>query len=326
MTASPIKQYLDSTGKIPEDALLGYLAFTLGADGEHDRDKLVAEFEHCGLSTVHIPPLSRAVDAFKKAIRGAQEFSYPASSTTTVRLLFREVDSPNPDEVSLRTIMREERDDAKSRLAYDKVGEVKLYRGPRRNGTRDDSGARFAWALAGNVTDHERTVLTELGAGVKADYERYRTSLEGTRVRALILEFLRKEVQSVALKASVHFVPIAHAKTLHAFAEAIGTLEGCRVDLVPLVDLVDQREHVLAALQQDNEAQLADLLSDLRKAQSSNTTPKTFAALRSRYDAIMARSNHYADLLDTSIERTNGVTDVAKAMLAKLTNEFIANA
>jgi len=326
VTVSPIKQYLDSTGTLPEDALLGYIAFTLGADGEHDRDKLVSEFEHRDLPAHYVPPVSRASDAFKKAIRNAQEHSYPTSATTTVRILFREVSSPNPEEVSLRAIMREERNDAKSRLAYDKVGEVKLYRGPKRNGVRDDSGARFAWGLAGNVVDRERTVLTELGAIVKADYERYRSSLEGTRVRALILDFLRSETQSVPMKASVHFVPVAHAATLRRFTEAIATLEGCRIDLVPLVDLVDQREHVLEALQQDNEAQLADLLADLRKAQSSNTTPKTYAALRKRYDAIMSRSNHYADLLDTSIERTNGVTDVAKAMLTKLTNEFIANA
>lgn len=326
MTGSPIKQYLDSTGKLPEDALLGYIAFTLGADGEHDRDKLVTEFEHRGLPPHYVPPLSRASDAFKKAIRGAQEFSYPTSATTTARILFREVSSPNPDEVSLRAIMREERNDAKSRLAYDKVGEVKLYRGPKRNGVRDDSGARFSWGLSAGVVDRERLLLTELGAGVKADYDRYRSTLEGTRVRALILDFLRRETQSVPLKASVHFVPIAHAKTLHLFAEVIGTLDGCRIDLVPLVDLVDQREHVLEALQQDTEAQLADLLADLRKAQSVNTTPKTYAALRQRYDAIMARSTAYADLLDTSIERTNGVTDVARAMLTKLTNEFIANA
>lgn len=326
MTSSPIKQYLDSTGKLPEDALLGFIAFTLGADGEHDRDKLVAEFEHRALPAHYVPPLSRASDAFKKAIRNAQEFSYPTSATTTARILFREVSSPNPEEVSLRAIMREERNDAKSRLAYDKVGEVKLYRGPKRNGVRDDSGARFSWGLAPNVVDRERMLLTELGAGVKADYDRYRSTLEGTRVRALILDFLRRETQSVPLKASVHFVPIAHAKTLHSFAEVIGTLEGCRIDLVPLVDLVDQRDHVLEALQQDTEAQLADLLADLRKAQSTNTTPKTYAALRKRYDAIMSRSTAYAELLDTSIERTNGVTDVAKAMLAKLTNEFITNA
>ena len=326
MTVSPIKKYLDSTGALPEDALLGYIAFTLGADGEHDRDKLVAEFEHRDLDPAYIPPLSRASDAFKKAIRNAQEHSYPTSSTTTVRILFREVSSPNPEEVSLRAIMREERNDAKSRLAYDKVGEVKLYRGPKRNGQRDDSGARFSWGLAGSVPARERVALTELGAIVKADYDRYRNSLEGTRVRALILDFLRRETQSVPLKASVHFVPIMHAATLHRFADAVATLDGCRIDLVPLVDLVDQRDHVLEALQQDTETQLADLLADLRKAQSMNTTPKTYAALRKRYDAIMARSSHYAELLDTSIERTNGVTDVAKAMLAKLTNEFIAKA
>lgn len=326
MTISPMKKYLDSTGSLPEDVLLGYIAFTLGADGEHDREKLVAEFEHRGLPSHYVPPLSRAGDAFKKAIRIGQDYTYPMSATTRANILFREVAAPNPAEVTLRAVMREERNDSKSRLSFQKVGEAKLYRGPKRQGVRDDSGARFQWSLSADVQGAERERLTGLGAAIKASYDRYRNTLEGTRVRALILDFLRHETQSVPLKASVHFVPVQHAKTLHEFAGAIGTLEGCRIDLVPLVDLIDQREHVLEALQQDNEAQLADLLGDLRKAQGGNATPKTYAALRQRYDAIMARSTQYADLLDTSIERTNGVTDVARAMLTKLTNEFIATA
>jgi hypothetical protein len=322
---SPIKQYLDSTGKLPEDALLGYIAFTLGSDGDHDRDALVEEFKSRGLNHSLIPPTSRAVDAFKKAIANYAKFSYPMTRTTTAHLLFREVAAPNPTEVSLRAIMREERCDAKSSLSYEKVGEVKLYRGPRRKGQVDDSGARFSWGLAGGdvLSGPERARLMELGGLIKSDYERYMTYLEGIRIRALILEFLRKECQSVALKASVHFVPIAQAEKLHLFAEAIGTLEDCKVDLVPLVDLVDARDQVLEALQQDTEATLGTLLEDLNKARAGNTTPKTYAALRQRYDAIMQRSEQYAELLDLSVERTHGATDVARAMLNQISRQFM---
>lgn len=321
--ASPIKEYLAQTGRLPEDALLGYIAFTLGADGEHDRDKLLAEFAARGLDDKHVPPVSRAVDAFKKAITNHQEHLYPLSSTTEARILFREVDAPNPQEVSLRAIMREERNDARSLLSFNQVGEVKLFRGPRRKGTIDESGARFSWAMISDITPAEREHLAMLGAAVKADFERYRNSLEGTRIRSMILSFMRQEVEAVALKASVHFVPIAHAKKLHRFAEVLGTLEGCRMDLVPLVDLADARDQVLGALQADTEATLGDLMADLQKARAMRTTPKTYAALRARYDAIMARSHHYAELLETSAERTIGATDVVKQMLAQLSREFL---
>lgn len=323
MKPSPIRKYLDSTGTLPEDALLGYIAFTLGADGEHDRDQLIAEFEKRGLDTTFIPPLSRSVDAFKKAIRGQQEIRYAMSPTTEACILFREVASDVPNEKVMRAIMREERTDAKSRLSYDKIGEVTLYRGPRRNGQIVDSGARFNFQLASDVTGAERERLLAVGALVSADFRRYLTTLEGTRVRALILDFMKNALQSVPLKASVHFIPIAHAEKLHAFAEAIGTLHGCRIDLVPLVDLKDQREHILEALQADTESTLGDLVADLNKARSGNTTPKVYAQLRGRYDAIMARSQHYADLLDSSMERTIGANDVAKAMLTQLSREFI---
>ncbi len=234
------------------------------------------------------------------------------------------VDSGNPAEVSLRAIMREERTDAKSRLAYGQVGEVKLFRGPRRNGAIDDSGARFIFSLDPKMmSPAEEPVLRALGGEVHAEYTRYLNTLEGTRVRALILNFMKRELQSVPLKASVHFVPIAHAETLHLFAEAISTLKGCKIDLVPLIDLKDQREHILEALQSDTESTLGDLVVDLNKARAGTTTPKVYAALRGRYDAIMARSQHYAELLDSSMERTLGANDVAKAMLTQLSREFI---
>jgi hypothetical protein len=323
--ASTVKKYLTSTGRLPEDALLGYIAFTLGADGEHDRDKLVAEFTRRGLDSDYVPRLSRAVDAFKKAIRSQQEFRYPMSAATQARVLFREVDSPNPNEVSLRALMREERTDTLSRLAYDKVGEVKLFHGPRRNGTVDDSGARFAWSLAKDLNSDERAHLTRLGVLIKADYTRHMTSLDGIRIRAMILSFMRNELQAVPWKASVHFVPITGIDKLREFSAAISTLKGCTVDLVPLVDLIDQREHVLEALQADTEACLGELLIDLNKARAGNTTPKTYAALRHRYDAVMARSEDYAKLLDLSAGRTAGATDVAKAMLSQISRQFITH-
>lgn len=158
---------------------------------------------------------------------------------------------------------------------------------------------------------------------VKADYERYRNFLEGTRVRAMILEYMRGPLQSVPLKSSVHFVPIAHTDELHRFAAAVSTLEGCKIDLVPLVDLAEQREHVLEAFQADNDASLSDLVVELQRARSTKITPKTYAALRVRFDAIMTRADHYAELLDASIDRTTGASDVAKSALAALSREFI---
>jgi hypothetical protein len=322
-TMSGLKQYVDHTGRLPQDALLGYIAFSLGADGEHDRELLVKEFERLQLDPKCIPPLSRAVDAFKKAIRGKQEFKYDLATDTEARIQFREVASSNPMEITLRAIMRETRIDSRSKLSWEYVGQAMLYRGPRRNGLIDDTGARFHMSLDTKLQDGERQMLTMLGGMVAADYRRYLNTLEGTRVRAMILDYMRGPLQSIPLKPSVHFVPIAHIDELRRFSEAIGTLAGCRIELVPLVDLVEQREHVLAAFQEDNDAALAELVADLYKARSAKVTPKVYAALRHRYDEIMARSEHYAELLDASLDHTTGSSAVAQASLVALSREFI---
>ena len=48
-----------------------------------------------------------------------------------------------------------------------------------------------------------------------------------------------------------------------------------------------------------------------------------YAALRHRYDEIMARSEHYAELLDASLDHTTGSSAVAQASLIALSREFI---
>jgi hypothetical protein len=322
---SKLKAYLDASGRLPEDALLGYVALTLGADAEHDRARLVEEFEARRLDVSQIPPVSRSVDAFKKALRNHDEWKYQIAADVEARVQFREVAAPNPSEVSLRVIMRELRVDSRSALGWEYAGEVRLYRAPRRGGIVDESGARFQFAPSdAKLQPGEMEHLRRLGASVRRDYDRYLNSLEGTRIRAMILSYLRVRLQSVPLKSSVHFVPIAHADELRRFAEAVGTLKGCKVDLIPLVDLADQREHILAAFQDDNDAALSELVVDLQKARTTAITPKTYKALRDRYSAIMERTAHYSELLDESLDRTAGASDVAKKSLAALAREFAA--
>ncbi len=320
---STLRSYVDAMGRLPADALLGYIALSTGADGEHDRGALSTLFEATGLNSALIPQTSRAIDAFKKATRAKNDYKYLISRDSEARVQFREVASSNTAEVTLRVVMREKRIDARSSLGWERVGELKLYRSPRRGGVVDDSGARLTWLMTPDLEDVEKRNLISLIGQVKAEYERFRSSLDGIKVRQLILDYMRGPLEAVSLKPSVNFVPISHADELHRLSEAIGTLEGCRISLVPLVDLAEQRDQILGAFQEENEADLIDLVSELQRARTSSVTPKVYAQLRRRYDDIMARSEHYAELLDASIDRTTGVSDVATASLAALSREFM---
>lgn len=323
--SSTLRSYIESTGRLPEDSLLGYIAFSTGVDAEHDRDVLMDSFKELKLDTRLVPPTSRAVDAFKKAIRKHQGFGYALRDDLDATVMIREVDSQNPREIDMRVIMREAKVRGRPKIGWEAVGEVKLFRSPRQPGTSrvNDDGARFSWALGQDLTEHEHKQLTQLSGMVHADYERFRSSLDGSKIRAMNLNYFRGPLQSVQLKESVHFIPVTHADELHRFAQAVNRLSGCSVSLIPIVDLEDQRDYILGAFQEDNERVLTNLLQDVQQLRAVKVTPKAYVALRERYDAIMGRTTRYAETLGESIDRTTGASGVVKSALVALAREFM---
>ncbi len=321
---SALGKYLTSSGRLPEDALLGYIALTTGADGEHDRDSLIEAFVSRGLDPKGIPDTTGSVNAFKKATGGRNEkYTYPLSPTVTAVVRLEEVAARNP-EVDARQVMRHKRDDAGHQLSqWERLGELQLHRPVRRNGIIDESSARGpVWVVAASTSPVERERLRPYLARIKHEYTRFRETLDGAKIRSLILDTMRSDMQSVQLKPSVHFIPIAHADMLHRFAEAIATLAGCRVDLIPLVDLTDQRERLIDAFREENERDITDLIAALVKARE-NPTPKLYARLLSQHQALVKRAERYAELLGDQATMTGASVDVLNRSLAELAQVFL---
>jgi|GEM_PF-6286840 len=321
---SALSKYLTSSGRLPEDALLGYIALSTGADGEHDRDALIEAFRQNDLEHVRVPDTTGAVNAFKKATGGRNEkYQFPLSAQVTAVIRLEEVSVLNP-EVIARQVMRHKRDDGGHRLTdWERLGEIQLHRPVRRNGIIDEESARGPfWKIAPDSSELERERLKPFLARIKNDYTRYREALDGAKVRSMILDHLRNALESVQLKPSVHFVPIAHADELHRFSRAISTLEGCHIDLVPLVDLADQRDRLVLAFREENDRDILDLIEAISKARN-NPTPKLYARLLSQHRALVDRAERYSSLLGDQITMTGANVDVLNKSLAELAKKFL---
>lgn len=319
---SELRTYLDSSGRLPEDALLGYLALTTGVDGAHDRDALVEAFQKNGLDVKRIPQPSRSIDAFKKATRAHERSSWPLGQGVTAVARLEEAKSRNA-EVELRVIMRHKRDDVHDTLdEWERLGEIRLFRAARVGDRVDESSARLQLVVDPKLVPIERERVIHMVGQIKTKFDRFRSSLDGVKVRTLLLDYI-KHLQAIQLKPSVNFVPVAHAEELHGLADAISVLEGCRVDLIPLVDLANQRERLLEAFSDEHATDMADLVTKMQEARKKNVSPLVYSQLRARYDELTGRAQDYADLLNDQTITVSAAADVAQASLAALAGNLL---
>lgn len=312
-----LSEHVAATDTLPQDLLLGHLAVTTVHNLAYPRDDLVTLFESLGLDPEHIPPLSTPAGAFAKATN-RQEFEYEMPNGSLGVLRTEDVTSPNPREVVLKAIVRKEQGRTRPLLDFQRVGEVRLYRPVRkgRGGRVLVESARFLALLdRENTLRHEQKHVAAFLQHLEARYVRYCTTLDGHGMRALLTSYLRGPLQAVPLKPSVNFVPIRHADVVKKLAQAAAAIEGVQLDLIPMVDLGNQREIVVRAVQESTEAELTQLAARLREASAS---PSTLVRLREQYDELMARTATYREMLGEAVARTSSASDIVQALLRDL--------
>lgn len=317
-------EYLRDKGSLPTETLLGYVLISTCVDGVYLRDDVESLFEEQQLDTSLIPSVSGATDAFNKAVTANKETKYTLPNGDAVTIMLRPVNSKKPNEMITRAAIRERSDGSQAQLGYDAVGDLTLYKAPRVNGRVRSTGARLAYgsvareALPDDVTDAELVKIREIINGVREDYNRFSTSLDGRKVSRMVDSYL-KRLGAIRLKDSVRFVPIKHGVEALRLCTAISALGECRLDDLPLVDLKGQRDLVLRAFQEDTEAAMNSLAAEAAKAaEGAAATPTVLARLRSQYDDIRQRTDDYVEMLGISAARTDATYDITRAMLNRL--------
>jgi len=320
-----LSDYVDGAGDLP---LLGTICINTTYDGSYEVELVQEVFQAEGLDTSFIPSPSGAKDAFSKAITNHKETSYVLSNGHKVSIMLREMDSSNPTEYAVRALVREERSTNGESLFYDNIGEIKHYHGVRRGAGRqvDDTAARLYWGLAANsdtlaLSDEERAKIRNVAIRVHNDYQRYRSSLDGKKVRAMVTSYLR-HLDAIKLKDSVYFVPVAHSESVRALRVAVSHFGECTLDGIPLVDFQDQRDLIIRTFQADTDDAMSTLAGQLQQARA-NPSAATYERLRKQYDELTTRTRTYTSTLGDSVAKTTGSHEIVKAALVALQTELL---
>lgn len=323
--ASALRDYLDSSGELPRDVLLGTIAMFTITDGEYSHDQVTTWFEELMLDPTFVPETNKAIDAYKKATSEADDFEYALSDGNTAHVLVRDVSSDK--EMIVRHLVREVRDNKRRRLAYAKIGEAVFYRPAVRGGKTIPGTERFRLTIENaTLQPGEREAMQEpLVARITRQYERYVDFMDGMKVRAMIRDYL-KHLNSVTLKAGVYFVHVSRQDELDRLTTLVERLGGgCTMHQVPLVDLAEQRTRVITAYQDEAERSLQDIVTKIQHVRSTrkSITPDAYAKLKREYDAVVNRATEYTRTLGVSQDRTAGAAEVALDALVALQSDML---
>lgn len=324
MTAakSDLRKYLDQAGELPRDVLLGHVVMFTITDGEYDRDQVALWFDELMLNPAFVPVPNKAVDAFKKATSLVDDTEYDVRGNTA-HVLVRDVASDS--ETMTRHFIREITDSKKKRLAYAKIGEATFYRAVTRGGKVQPGTERLRLGFdADALYKDEKPEVTEVKKRIEAAYERHVKYMDGMKVRAMVRDYVLS-LNAILLKQGVYFVHVNRLDELLRLQTLVHRLGGCRLELMPLVDLKEQRDMVVEAFQTEAEASLQDVVKQIQHIRETRkkVTPDAYAKVKREYDAVMMRAKEYGRTLKVNQDKTAGAAETALDALVALQQQMM---
>ncbi len=335
---SVLSDYLDEAMQLPEDVLLGTLAFFFVPEGFYDRQQIVDACGRLGLDPQWIRPENKPLDAWKKAVRLADEYTYPTPDGRTAHILIREVEAGK--ESMIRLVVREIRDTTNRTLSHDIIGEIEFFRPVRHQGQVQQSSARAAnirWTHNGRSTRveaWEKPYLDTLNARYQRDYLRAKDWQDAAKVRWMLRDSLRHLCAGIPVRNGTYFVPTSHAPQLMLWRELMETSVDCRVfdqhdnesvkrstlHRVPLVALQESKDMLLEAVESDAVNQLDTIMKEIRELREKRQTitAAAYNSVKNRYDAVMAQARSYTEWLEGQFDDAGAAAEMAQAALKGL--------
>jgi hypothetical protein len=335
---SVLSDYIDEAMGLPEDVLLGTLAFFTVPEGFYDRAQIVDAIAALGLDPQWVRPENKPLDAWKKAVRDLNEYTYPTPDGRSAIILIRDVEGGK--ESMLRLVVREIRDSSQQTLTHDVIGEIEFFRPQRHHGTVQQTSARASTirlshkGKATRVEGWERPYLDDLNARYQRDYVRYRDYQDAAKVRWMLRDSLRHLCAGVPVRNGTYFVPTSHAPELARWRELMEGHVDCHVfdrngaekavraalHRVPLVALQESKDMLLEAVEVDAVKQLDGIMDEIRELREKRQTitANAYNAVRGRFDAVMAQAKQYTEWLEGQFDDAGAAAEMAQVALKGL--------
>lgn len=308
-SSSVLTNYTEAIESLPDEAFLGSLLYFTIANADVNlaeaREELIAQ----GLSVDTLRKNLRPVDAFNKT---AREFAHKFRPRDGIRseFLVRAVGTDG-EQVHRHIILERAVVEAgkKRRIAYDKVGELIFTRGTVKKGE-----------YSGYLVDSRQTTST-LGMPMNEDEEGWLVSrletlqsrfdhlvhyMDSHAVRSFVRGYIYN-LGGVCVRESggIYFIGQEHHEEvalLNNWVRAIGST----FHALPLLNVGEQREMILEALEEDVVGEVSKLMgqvSDILKDPDRKIEQKTYDAHRAYVKDLSEKVEEYNEMLSARAER-----------------------
>jgi hypothetical protein len=314
---SALKQYIDASGKLPDDVLLGRIVLFTITDEAVAHDDLETWFDDLALDKRLLPAKIKEVDAFKKATSSIDGDKYSLSAGTTAHMLCRDVTSNN--DFVRRQITREVQDSKKKRLYYNAAIEATYYR-PGAGG----SGRLKLQINRDEILAEELDHLRQVTDNISESFARYANYHDGQKLRGVVRNYL-KHLNAIEVKGGVYFIHMSKDAELSALCELVNRFGGgCQMKTLPIVDLDEEREFITAVFEREAAQALQEITRDVRSAMDTGITGAAYAKLKERYDEVLEKAQEHMVNLQVTQDITAASAEVALDALAKLQEKMAA--
>jgi hypothetical protein len=326
MTTTVI-DYQHAAADLPDEMFLGQLVFFTISEADVNLDTMRTAVGTHQLRDDTLRKRLRPIDAFKKATNEiAVKFAKTAGRQDSI--LVRSVGQDS--QTSHRHVVLERAQYAtgqRRRLLYDTIASIVYDRGTRQKDGSivDDFITVTVNQSLPHLTDEEKAwveahVGTD-GAQLIARYTHWREHLDSHAIRAFVRDYLLL-LGGIQAKANggVYFVPQRHVDELRRLATLIGEI-GSDMHLVPLLDIVDQRQMLARAFEQETMTEVDSLMVELAKIlhhPSRTITPATYDDYVQTAAELLAKADDYTALLGDNLDTARLRIDTFKTQVLTL--------
>ncbi len=319
--------------------LLGHLVLYSIFEGRVTRDDLVTWFRELDLDEDLLPPPLRQADVFER-VTGPDgvRVTYPLDDPTatgpasrtsrrrrkelepTATLMVRHV--RRDGEQIVRHVVREVRDEKRTKLKYDPNLAVCTFHRDHSEGSAEGAGGLTVEpnnAAIAKLPEAEQTTVREMLAAIERRYQHRCTYLTSDRLRSIIRQYV-EHLSAIRVRPTggVYFVHRQHAAALSGLRDLVGRFgSDSSFVRVPIPDQDEMREMVIKAFTTSAKDDLDRLAEDIAAAQRAKRFDEA-AKLYERFTAVQEATNKHSALLSTSLDDTRAALELVKMQLGGL--------
>lgn len=310
-TLTPINGYTQAIEDLPQEAFLGALLFFSITMADVNLTNARRDLAADNLNTDALRKNLRPVDAFRKATKEFEK-KFRAINDVRSELMVRAVGEDG--EQAYRHLILERasyQQGKKRRVSYEKVGEITFTRGAKDKKTGEYGGhgvevRRTTDNLSSPLTLEEDQWLTERLVTFEDRYEHLMNYMDSNAVRAFVRGYIYN-LGATCVKESggLYFIAQDHVDEVSRLAKWVNSV-GSQFHALPLLNLVEQRDMILEAFEEETVRETERLMAEVAKIlkdPNRQIEEKTFDALAMQGTDLGQKVKDYNALLGTRADR-----------------------